>query len=456
MNNCILSIATVVVLIIVGALSVSIASVAMLLFTLLIGFIFTRALANNYEEFNLLTSALLFSFVVVTFLVTMQWLSIEYDWSSFADYDNDHYKFFMASQDGASARSIPSIFDNCVLGGVYWENGGYYFLIQLIAFIANNLFDGNCVILQLLGSTAFFVWFSVFFSKTLMYFCPNEKVKYYTFFYIAFCPLILHSLGIHRDVHVAFFYMVLIYLTLCKNANVITVGLQLLIAFILFYFREQHGLFAVSFVGLSLLLSQSRSKWVLILVAIAAFVAFGVTIAYIIGSNLADTNDFYNAYRDAALSGLDSGLGRYVYMLPTPIKELAQIVVLQMRFPPWGALEVASNPYAMVVGVEGFLVAALWFYIFVCIIAYLVKYGFTQLPKSLSYGMLFLFIFLLLNSSNFDSRRVVCMYPFMFIPYVYMKEFVATDYFARLVNKSYIGIYVLLCLIYLSFKMLFG
>ena len=37
-----------------------------------------------------------------------------------------------------------------------------------------------------------------------------------------------------------------------------------------------------------------------------------------------------------------------------------------------------------------------------------------------------------------------------------MKEFVATDYFARLVNKRYIGIYVLLCLIYLSFKMLFG
>lgn len=457
MNNRYLFIATVVVFVLVGALSASLASVAMLLFTLFVGFLFTRIIANNNKEKNLLMSAFLFSFVLVTFMATLQWLSINNDWISFADDNNDHFKFFLASQDGAQAPSINSIFNDCILGGIYWENGGYYFLIQLIAYIANTVLDGNCILLQQLGSTAFFVWSSIFLSKTLMHFCPIDKVRYYTFFYVAFCPLILHSLGIHRDVHVAFFYMVLIYITLCKKVNVVTISLQLLIAFVLFYFREQHGLFAISFIGLSLLLSQGRSKWMILIVVLGIFAVFGLTMVYnFIGSNLADTNDYYNAYRNAQLSGLDSGLGRYVYMLPTPLRELAQIIVLQMRFPPWGMLEGARNPYAFIIGIEGLLVAFLWFYVFICILSFLFRYRFSQLPKSLRYGIIMILVFLLLNSSNLDSRRVVCMYPFIFIPYVYMKEFVAKKYFIKSLNKRYIGFYVSLCFVYLLFSLIIG
>lgn len=456
MNN-ILAIVSIILVILVGFLSMSTASVAMMVLTILVSFIFTRILGDNIKEYNLLTTAFLFSFIFVTFLATMQWLSIEHDMSMFANDDNDHYKFFIASQDGSNAPSIRSIFNTCILSGIYWENGGYYFLIQLIAYVANNFFDGNCILLQQLGTTAFFVWSSIFFSKTLMLFCPRERVRYYTIFYIIVCPLVLHSLGIHRDVQIAFLYMVLIYITLSKNANIIMICIQLLIAVFLFFLREQHGLFSILFVGMSLLLSRGKSKFVLLIIALIFFAILGLSeFTNFIGSNLADTNEYYDAYRHAALSGLDSGIGRYVYMLPTPLKELAQIIVLQMRFPPWGAIEMANNPYALIIGIEGLFVASLWFYVFVSLFAYLVKYKFSRLPKQLNYGLVLLFVFLLLNTSNLESRRVVCMYPFMFIPYVYIKNVIAKKSFTKRINKMYFSLYILLTFAYLLLKLLLG
>ena len=46
----------------------------------------------------------------------------------------------------------------------------------------------------------------------------------------------------------------------------------------------------------------------ILIVVLGIFAVFGVTMVYnFIGSNLADTNDYYNANRNAQLRGLDSG-----------------------------------------------------------------------------------------------------------------------------------------------------
>lgn len=438
-------------------ISVSIASFFMCVLTIVIGYVLTFKLAENKEERVMIECSTLFSFVIVTFLVLMQWFSIDMDIGSFANPDNDHYKFFVASQDGVAANSVKDIFTHCINGTTYPENGGYYFLIQTIAFVAARYFDGNCILLQQLGSSAFFVWTSAFFCKILIRHCSADKVNLYVFYYFAFCPLILHSLGIHRDPHIAFFYMMIIYLSLCKKTSISTLVCQLGIAFVLYYFRQQHGLFAVSFVAFSLLVAKTKSKWMLITVVVLLIGVIGTTMIYnFIGDNLKDTNEYYDSYRELALDGLDSGIGRFVYMLPTPVKEVAQIIVLQMKFPPWGAIESANNFFAFIIGVENLLVGVFWFYIFVSLIILLFKYGYSQLPKTLRYGLVFIAIFLLLNSSNLDSRRVVCMYPFMFLPYLYFKENIASRNFLQMVRNRYIFIYLSLCVTYIIVKSVIG
>lgn len=458
MRNSFLSFIVVIVLLLIYALSSSSASICMGVFTILFGCVLVGLLSRNNVERSILFSALFFSFSFATFLVIMQWLAIELNYDIFADPNNDHYKFFIASQDGETASSITSLFNKCILEDVYWENGGYYFLIQSTAYIATTLFDGNCILLQQLGSSACFVWSSIFLCKILIHFFgASDKVGNYTFFYIAFCPLVLHSIGIHRDPHIALLYMILIYLALLKEVNLRIVIYQLVIVIILYYIRQQHGLFAITFIGLSLLMSKKRSKWIIFIVVLIILASVGATTIYsLISDNLSDTNEYYYNYREVALDGINSGLGRYVYILPTPFRELAQIIVLQMKFPPWGAIENSSNLFTFTIGLETFFIAFLWFYVFVCLVSCLIKYGFSQLPKSISYGLGLLAIFLLLNSSNLESRRVVCMYPFMFIPYLYFKERIATHHFLHLIKERYIIIYASLCVVYLIFKLSFG
>lgn len=452
MKTSILVILSAVIIAFVAIVSASLASVIMSIVTLCIGVVLVHTISSDQYQVKTLTQVLLFSFILVTFFVLMEWLSINNDIRAFMNEDNDHYKFYLASQEGQSAKSISDIFNNCI----YIENGGYYFLLQLIAYLASTFLDGNCIMLQQLGTAACCIWTSVFLAKTLFAFAPSNKVKKYSYYYVAFSPLLLNSLGIHRDPHIAFLYMILIYITFCKKVSFFTVIIQLMLAFVLYHFRQQHGLFSISFVGLSLLLTQRKSKWAIVIV-LALLGVFGGTFAYsFIADNFTNTNTYYDAFRVSALSGLDSGLGRYVYQLPSPLRELMQIIVLQMRFPPWGGLETASSIYSFIIGIEVLLVAVFWFYIFVSLIAYLFKTRLTQIQKPILYSILFMFIFLLLNSSNLDTRRVVCMYPLFFLPYVYLKENVITNNYIKLINKRFVTIYAFLCIVYFITKLLFG
>lgn len=451
--NFLLLITSVLVLLIVYFISGSFASLLMSVLTLFLGGILILLLGKSRKERSDMITVMLVASVVFTLATIMNYLDIIANYSSFADLGNDNYSFYLASLDGVGAYSLQEIFNECIIQNIHYENGGYFFYIKALAYLSSKIADGNHLLLQQLGTAMPSILSSIVLYGILSKYCPTSKAVRYTCLFMVLSPLILHSVGIHRDAMIAFFYFVLIYLWLIKDFSLKIGLLQFAISIILFFFREQHGLFAASFIIVSILSSHGQKRIVYIFSIIALIGIFGASfLMEMISNNLAETNDYYYNLRADKLSGLSSGIGRFIYMLPSPIKEVAQIFFLQLRFPPWLALSEANNISAVVLGLLSFFISFSWFFVFIFTVISVIKKGINYLPKKLFYGLILLFFFLLLSSSNLDSRRVVCMYPLMYVSYVYYNEFVLSNKWVLTFRHRYIFVYFGFCLLYLVLK----
>lgn len=457
MKNTILFFVSAIVVLAVYLTSSSSASIGMSVVTLLLGLLLVLLFGrkNNRTE---MTTALLAAFIVVTLATIVQYLSYTANFSSFASEYNDNYKFWITSQEGITAESLYQLYNDCIIQNIHYENGGYYLYIKSLAYLATKFADGNHLLLQQLGTAMPCIFSSIVVYAILLPFSPQRKVLNYTLLFIIFSPLILHSVGVHRDSVIAFLYFIVIYLWLCKDFNFKIGILQIAIAVLLYYFREQHGLFALSFVVLSAVSSHKRKRWyyVVAIIVLVAIVGSSYLIS-LIQSNYEATNEYYTNRLSNALSGFDSGIGRYVYMLPTPLRQIAQIVFINLRFPPWLALSSATSFYAGAIGILSLAVAVVWFYVFSFSLVAMHNAGFKVLPTKIVYGLILLVIFLFLNSNNMDSRRVVCMFPLLYVTFVYYREMIQFKIIGhRHFTRKYAFSYLIVCVAYLVVKTIAG
>lgn len=426
--------------------SQSIASSLFLLLTLALGYsIILLTSGGNKTD---IIKVFLISFCVITFFTVIQWLGNEASINIFSDEDNDQFKFWTASQRGASALSIRQLYKECIVDNIYLKNGGYYLYIQTIAFFATKISDGNHLLLQHFGTATAGILSSIFIYHILKRFCLPKNVVKYSIVYMLLTPIILGSIVLTRDAIITFFYSIIIYLWICKEPSVKIVLLQTIICIVLSNLRLQHGLFALAFVVLSILTSTKKIKYVYVAGFIGILLVYGLTMFDTLIYSVVDTFEYYDNYTDDFLDSVNSGLGRYVFMLPSPIKEVAQVFFLQLQFPSWGAMSNANNFYHFLTGFLRFVINVFWFYIFCYVISGLCAFKIKQLPKTLVYGLLLFLFFLILNSSALELRRVICVYPIMFSTYVFYKDFVSSSLFNLNVKKIYSFIYISLGLFY--------
>ena len=457
MRNDFLLILSFIVVVMVYMASSSSASVMLSVATLLLGWFMIVLFVKSGKERIEMTTAMLMSFVVFTIAAILQYFDYVADYGNFAKEGNDNYFFYITSMEGEGASSIGKLFNKTVIQNIHYENGGYFFYIKTLAYLAWLHADGNNILLQQLGTVLPSILSSVVLYAILSKYCPANKTFGYTCSFMVLSPLILHSVGIHRDAMVALLYFILIYLWLCKDFSLKVGVLQVLFAYVLYFFREQHGLFALSFVVVSSISTRKQPRLVYVIAVMVLIAIIGVTkLSNMLSTSLMETNEFYEDLRSDHLSGLSIGIGRYIYMLPSPIKEIAQISFLQLRFPPWLTLSEANNFPAVILGLLSFAVAFYWFFVFSVTLVSLVMKGYRCLPTKLILGLLLLFAFLFLNSANLDSRRVVCMYPLMFIPFVYYKEYILQEYTIAAFKRNYVLIYMSICFLYLAVKVSVG
>lgn len=367
------------------------------------------------------------------------------DWGYFANPGRDEYKFWNESIYFSQYASIGQIVKDCLWGDiVFYETRGYILYVGIIAYLADHIFDGNNLLLQFLGSVLWGVLMSVVFYKICLLYLGSKKSVKYALFYSLCTVAFVYSFKLLRDIHVAFFYMLSIYIVL-KKFSIKGLLLLLLNVIIVWQLRLEHGLFLLVFVSYYL---YDKVKRYPVLVGLLCIVIMGVFITYFMQSleTVNRSMEHYTEYTSDDALARDNSLGAVIYRLPSPLKEIAIVFYSQIQpFPSWYNLSNATNVYAGITSSVDIVVSAFWSIAMMSSFVWLLFYGmYKRIPNKFSYLLLIAITFLFLNTSNMNMRRIMCVYPIFFILYVWMKEYCVPR--LKYIRTFRLSIFVYICM----------
>lgn len=362
----------------------------------------------------------IFSFALL--FAIFHYMDTVVDWSNFAQDWRDEYKFWTLSNYLANYSSLGQLVKDCFVYRIHIENEGYIFYIGMLAYVAEHFFDGNHLLLQFLGSAFSGALMAiVFYNICLLFFNVKKSVRYallYSLCTVVFC----YSFKLLRDIHIALFYMLSFYV-IFKGFSVRGLFFLMLNVIIVWELRFEHGLFLLVFVAYYV---YERVKRNVVLVGALVVLGVGVFVWYLGESfiQVQDTLTRYAEFTSDAAFAEENSLGAIVYTFPTPIKEVMVLFLSQIQpFPIWASLINISNPYSGIIASIDVVRGLFWFVVVMSLAVWLIANRlYRNIPKKFMYLLLIALCFLVLNTSNMNPRRIMCVYPILFLVYIWLRE----------------------------------
>ena len=401
---------------------------------------------NGYKVLNIV-------FSVITLFAVFHYLDVSVDWHDFAQEENDEYKFWMLSEKYAHFPSIKQVcIDSFTTYYTLRDTRGYVCFIGIIANLAERYFDGNNILLQLMGSVLFGAFISVILYRIFLLYFNSQKSFKYALLYSLCSAVAYYSFKYYRDIHIAFFYILSIYVVLNKMS---IKGIVILLCniIIVWQLRREHGVFLIVFLTYYIFNSIKKNPLVTILFFVILAIVFFVYFANVFDS-IKESMEGYEV-RSYLADGLkENSFGAVIYRFPSPVKEVFLVINSQIQpFPSWHLLEDSKNIYSAIVSLIEIVRGVFWFVIVCSIFVWLFAYkAMKKVPLNFKYLMFIVLVFLFANTSNMTERRLICVYPIIFLLYVWLKEKVIhyKAYFTT--KKNVVYLYISLCLIYVVAK----
>lgn len=423
------------------------------LFMLILGNVFAYLVGdrrNNYAENKVYN--IVFCFYVL--LAINHFLGYQVDWSLFTQDWLDEYKFYLLT-DTNQYKSISENFKDSYISRDYLEYAGYVFYISTLASIANSFFDGNHLLLQFLGTTLFGILTSVLVFKILNIYVDTRKSFYYTLIFMFLSVFSFYSFNLLRDIPIAFFYTIGIYILISKNLNkkYLKLFLLLFLLLLIWQLRFEHGLFFSLFILFYCFKVFKNNKNILILVSIVSISILSFLFFNHV-SKLSSRLDMYSEFTQTIVDSKEDSFAKYIYQLPPITKEIGVIINSQIQpFPSWLLVESSTNVYKTIEGLLQIIYAFFWFIIFFSLCKWLFFERRVLLLKNeiLVLSILCL-IFLIANTANMTLRRIIVFYPFIFLLYILFKEVAITRQNFKVTTFYGCFLYCFLIVIYLFLK----
>ncbi len=296
----------------------------------------------------------------------------------------------------------------------------------LIAYFSIAIDGTNTIIVQKLLSPFFGGMFSVVLYSTLKYqFTDRTFALNATFAYGLLSVVFMYSTPLLRDIDIALAYMIFIYLFLQKN-SMINFLLLLMVSFSTIYLRNESGMvlfsLALLYAYFNVRKLQSRSIKLIFYILLMAFFSFVVLMIYnkIIGM-IIDRNES-NLARSIALAS-SSSLGLLLNKLPFPLSYVAKVLFGQIQpFPFFIAID---RPPEAISGI-------FWPFIFIMMLYGVIKKNIRVLIDiKIKYLLVVAIAILFLMSSEPQARRMMSVYPIIYITSLYVFFLVPQDRIKR-------------------------
>ena len=436
--------------IVIGSSAIGVSLILFLLFATFFCFFLGN---KKYDDVNNLLTVLNVSFFFYIFYAVLANASyLEYN--SFFLFP-DQTALYQNSEELGRKESINEIYKLCFIDRIHYEMEGFYFIMGLISYLANTFFDGNSVLLQSLHISFLAIIANLLMYKFLQKNGIQEKLQKFTLIYSLLSPIFYYSPWILRDIHIAFLF-ILSLLLISSKFTIRRLFFLIVLIYITFEFRVENGLFMLLFVFYYIIFKakhHSHYKLIISLIIFLTIIFLPFTIK-ILSPKFVSTIVSLDNYKSYTLDGIESqGLGRYIYQLPFGIKQIAIVFYSQLtQFPPWATLEIAANPNQILIGIGAFIKSIFWSLLFLTsILSIFFRNARKTLSKELIILLLFFVIYLFLNSSNINDRRLYAMYPILFLYITNLSLKLNKKYFNAFLKDAVI-IYFIILLLYTFVK----
>lgn len=361
----------------------------------------------------------------------------------------DQIGFYIQSEQLGSYEHYWTLVLRCFKMVLVNWNGGSALIFGTISYVAKHFLDGNHFLLHLYA-VSFATSFSLYFLyKILIKYFNSSLAKKYTIIFGFSSYLFYYSGFMLRDVFIALFYMIAIYIYHEEKLKTKTIIKLLLVALLTYSFRNENGIFIGIFIVFYIIKSKlSRKKILFYAFSVLLFISLlGVMIT--VFNQAQETFEIYDEYTSNRINNLDSGsLVKSLKKLPPVVEEISLISFkLISPFPFWSVLEGSIwNLIFVNLSIAGIFSYYINFFIVVALIFYRKKISIT---KSLKYLVFIAYLLLVLNIVNLDTRRMFYVYPIIYLFFLVLHSQIKKK---REINQLLIFIYSLISIAYILLK----
>lgn len=329
-------------------------------------------------------------------------------------------------------------------------------LLRSLVVLANNYLGGASVLYLTLTNVFFGVLAIGILYRILLRIVPAKKAYGYSLAFALCSQFHFYSVSYVRDIIIAFLFIIAIDILL-KDFKWKNVLILLVVSLLIWGFRLFFGVFMLLVTVFYLYQGIKATKAGRIISYVLILVVLAVAVPLVLRSELfelstSEVASFQEVYDESAAA---SGLSSKLNSLPHGLREVSLFFFSQMMpFPFFDAFPEATKLSHFYMATIRGVFAIYWYFISFGLM-YMLFFG-GSLKKTTSYEKWLLLIsavFILLNVTQTDVRRLMSMYPLLLFFYVKSKEIYIPNFKKLHLNQTLAIVYAGLMVIYIALKM---
>lgn len=319
--------------------------------------------------------------------------------------------------------------------------------LNVMAIYVNNSLGGMTVYGLTLCQTIWGVLSSVVLFRILARRFDVKQSFQYAVVFAILSQFLFYSTVIIRDIVICFFYLCAFDIV-DRKFSLVGLAKLVLIMIIVWGIRLYSGIFVASFIAYYIFVRCRNSRYRYIATFLFAAVVLFAAVASIGSSLVSQTTEELNHFEELTAERSAGGMVSKLQSLPPGISNFAIVLFMMIRpMPPFGVYAEVGSFSNFVMATMLLVAGFFWFVVFYSFgYKLIVKRYITKITLEKVVLLLVCLVFMLANASHPDIRRMLPVFPILFVQYAEICQSNDETLFNSGISKNLVIFYVIMAI----------
>jgi len=323
----------------------------------------------------------------------------------------------------------------------------YNAYLNMMSMFANNELGGMTVYGLTLCQTIWGVLSSVVLFRILARRFDVKQSFQYAVVFAILSQFLFYSTVIIRDIVICFFYLCAFDIV-DRKFSLVGLAKLVLIMIIVWGIRLYSGIFVASFIAYYIFVRCRNSRYRYIATFLFAAVVLFAAVASVGSSLVNQTTEELNHFEELTAERSAGGMVSKLQSLPPGISNFAIVLFMMIRpMPPFGVYAEVGSFSNFVMATMLLVAGFFWFVVFYSFgYKLIVKRYITKITLEKVVLLLVCLVFMLANASHPDIRRMLPVFPILFVQYAEICQSNDETLFNSGISKNLVIFYVIMAI----------